>query len=199
MKKRLSVLLMLLILLSVFLGCQASTTDSSNTIDTTEELVDILNEARIEFNIPAFGAIIVNSNTVIDKAIIGVRNIESNQKATFNDHFHLGSNMKAITGFIAGKLVEDGVISWDTRFFDLFPELKNGAREDYYHITLGDLLSHQSQILPLKSGVSTLMEKIPKLEGDIKDRRLKFCEYVLKEEPVRPFLKPLHIQMRDMF
>jgi D-alanyl-D-alanine carboxypeptidase len=187
MKKYLTALLMLLVLLSVFPGCQASTTTSGETIDRHEKLLEILNEAKKEFNIPALGAIILNSNSIIDKAIIGVRSIESSQEATFNDHFHLGSNTKAITGFLAAKLVEDGIITWDTRFFDLFPELKDGSREDYYRISLSDLLSHQAQIPPLKSGASALMEKIPELEGDIKERRLKFCQYILGEEPVRPF------------
>ncbi len=189
MKKFKALLLVLIVLLFVFPGCQASTTDSVETIEKQKKLLDILDDAKKEFNIPALGAIILNSNSIIDKAIIGVRSIDSNQEATFNDHFHLGSNTKAITGFIAGKLVEDRVISWDTRFFDLFPELKNGSREDYYHITLSDLLSHQSLVLPVKSGAASLMEKIPELAGDIRDRRLKFCEYILKEAPDRPFFK----------
>ena len=189
MKKHLIVLLTLLILLSVFPGCQASTTDSGETIDKHEKLLEILDDAKKEFNIPALGTIILNSNSIIDKAIIGVRSIDSKHEATFNDHFHLGSNTKAIAGFIAGKLVEDGLIGWDTKFFDLFPELKNCSKEDYYHITLSDLFSHQSQVLPVKSGAASLMEEIPELTGDIKDRRLKFCEYILKEEPDRPFFK----------
>ena len=58
-----------------------------------------------------------------------------------------------------------------------------------YHITLSDLFSHQSLVLPVKSGAASLLEEIPELMGDIKNRRLKFCEYILKEEPDRPFFK----------
>ena len=187
--KKIIICIFSVFLLITFASCQATTHNGDTNISEHKKLIEILNEAKNEFNIPTLGAIILNSNSIIDKAIIGVRSIDSEQEATLSDHFHLGSNTKAITGFIAGKIVEDGKISWDTKFFDLFPELKDGSREDYYLISLSDLLSHRAQIPPLLTDPSKVMEKIPASEGDIKDRRIKFCEYMLKEEPVRPFFK----------
>jgi D-alanyl-D-alanine carboxypeptidase len=185
MIKRISCALFSVMLLLMLSGCHLGTPDDDTDIGKHEKLSEILNEAKEEYNIPAVGAIILNSGIIIDKAIIGVRSVDGVQPVTFSDHFHLGSNTKAITGFIAGKLVEDGIITWDKQFFDLFPDLKAGAREDYYNITLSDLLSHRAYVLPLKTGVSDVLEQIPLLEGDIKDKRIAFSAHILKEKPVK--------------
>jgi D-alanyl-D-alanine carboxypeptidase len=187
--KKIIICVFLVSLLIMIVSCQIGSENSSKNINKTEKLLEILNKAKTEFNIPALGAIILNSDSIIDKAIIGVRSIEDDQEATFDDSFHLGSNTKAITGFIAGKLVEDRKISWDTRFFDLFPELKDISKEEYHLISLSDLLSHRAKVLQFKTVDNDILNRIPASESDIKARRLKFCEYVLQEELERPFFK----------
>lgn len=154
-----------------------------NNANKHEILIEILDKAKKEFNIPALCVIILKSDTIIDKAVIGVRNINSNETATFDNSFHLGSNTKAFTSFIAGKLVDEGKISWNTKYFDLFPELKSVSRKEYYLITLSDLLSHRARVLPALSGKQ--INKIPVSNGNIQDKRIKFCEYILKEKPVK--------------
>ena len=187
--KKIIIIMLSTFLIIAFAGCNANIGNNSTNNSEPKELDEILIQIKNEFNIPALGAIILSSSSIIDKAIIGVRSIESNEETTFEDNFHLGSNTKAITGFISGKLAEDGKIGWDTKFFDLFPELKESSREDYHLISLSDLLSHRDNILLFTTVNREIMDKIPASEGDIKYRRLKFCEYVLQEEPERPFFK----------
>jgi len=149
----------------------------------TERLEQLLTEVKDHYNIPAIGVIVVNSDRVIDSVSIGRRDIHSGDPATSDDYFHLGSNTKAITAFIAAKLVHDGAIDWETRFFDLVPELTDAARDEYANITFGDLLSHRAWVRPYRSGAE--MEHIPALEGAIQSQRIEFARYVLEEEPVR--------------
>lgn len=179
--------ILLIALPFMFLSCHSGMPESNTSVDKHGKLVEILNEAKEKFNIPAVGAIILNSDTIIDKAIIGVRSIDGIEEATFTDHFHLGSNTKAITGFIAGKLVEDGKINWGTKLFDLFPEIKERTREDYHPISLSDLLSHRALIQPFLADVSEVLGQIPDLNGDIRDKRVAFSEYMLKEKPAKPW------------
>jgi D-alanyl-D-alanine carboxypeptidase len=172
-----------LILPVVFLNCGTCARTGSGAGTRTDRLADILDRAKKEFNIPALGVIALDSRGVIEQAIVGVRDIYGADPATCEDYFHLGSNTKSITGFIAAKLVQDGLIGWDARFFDLVPELAAASRSDYRDITLADLLSHRAWVQPFASG--TELEEIPELKGGIMEKRIGFAEYVLKQKPTR--------------
>jgi len=172
-----------LILPFLLLNCGTSARTGGGAGTRTHRLTEILARVKSEFNIPALGVIALDSRGVIEQAIVGVRDIGGADPAACEDYFHLGSNTKSITGFIAAKLVQDGLIGWDTRFFDLVPELAAASRSDYQDITLADLLSHRAWVQPLASGAD--LEMIPELEGGIMERRIGFAEYVLKQEPTR--------------
>ena len=136
-------------------------------------------------SIPEMAFAIITKNKVLIKDVIGhhkstEENLPSN--ANINDYFHLGSNTKAITSFVAAKLVEEKKINWDTKFFDLFPELKSKSNPAYLNITLEDLLSHRAKIQPFNTGAE--YEKNPKFEGNKQQKRDQFAEYVLTLPPV---------------
>lgn len=79
--------------------------------------------------------------------VAGTLKHNHNQKITLQNNFFLASLTKSFTSLIAKKMEEDNLISFDTRFFDEFPELlqiKNA--EKYSQITLGELLSHKARI-----------------------------------------------------
>jgi CubicO group peptidase (beta-lactamase class C family) len=109
----------------------------------TTEFADSIRRA---FHMPELSFAVVSSGSVIEMQALGVRKINTNLAATFNDRFRIGSNTKAITGYIAAMLVKEGKISWDTRFFDLYPELKTCSRKEYYGLTLLDLLSFRNRL-----------------------------------------------------
>ena len=121
-------------------------------ISEKQKILHEIDSIRIHFNIPAVAFGVVSDNSVIIQGALGVREINTNDTVTIKDKFHIGSNTKAITSFIAGKLVDEGLISWNTKFFDLFPELKVTSKPEYYEIELKDLLSHRALINPFKSG-----------------------------------------------
>lgn len=91
-------------MLGLLLGCRTPDAEISSE-QRTERLEQLLTELKDHHNIPA---IVVDSNHVIDSLTIGRRNIHGEEPATSDDSFHLGSNTKAVTAFIAGKLVHDG-------------------------------------------------------------------------------------------
>ena len=167
------------LLLSV--GCCTYAQSANHAQARDDRLEEILSTARDEFNIPALGVIVLSSSGVLDEVVIGVRDIRSNDAATADDYFHLGSNTKAVTGFIAAKLVRDGVLTWDTRIFDLIPELSDMSHEGYASVTLRDLMSHRAWVQPYTTGKE--MQAIPVLDGDIAVKRIRFSKYVLREKP----------------
>tara|TARA_R100001369_G_scaffold31716_3_gene56247 strand:+ start:1153 stop:2244 length:1092 start_codon:yes stop_codon:yes gene_type:complete len=131
-------------------------------------------------SIPEMTFAIITKDSISIKKILGHHKItELNEKpnANINDLFHLGSNTKAITGFIAGYLVDKNKIEWDTKFFDLFPKLKKKSNKDYHNITLKDLLTHRANTQPFTSGAE--YQKLPKFNGNKQQQRAKFARYVL--------------------
>jgi CubicO group peptidase (beta-lactamase class C family) len=169
------------LLLPILAGsCVSSTT---NTGPTKDRLAAILTKARKKFTIPALGAVVLGAGGIREDVVLGVRDINGSDPASSRDYFHLGSNTKAVTGFLAAKLVRDGLIGWETRFLDLFPELAAESRGDYREITLRDLLSHRAWVPPMLS--SKDYKTIPELGGDIENKRIQFSSYMLKRPPQR--------------
>ena len=100
-----------------------------------------LDSIRLKYNIPAIAYGIIRNDSILVENAIGYRNIETKEKVSVGDLFHIGSNTKSFTSFLAGKLVEDRYISWGTKFFDLYPEMKAESNSAYHDINLLQLLS----------------------------------------------------------
>lgn len=151
----------------------------------SQDLSKIALEIMVKDSIPEMTFAVVSKDSILTKQTLGHHKIsEINQPFNANpsDYFHLGSNTKAITGFIAAYLIEKGKIKWDTKFFDLFPELKNKSNPSYYNITLEDLLTHRANIQPFTDGEE--FEKLPNFKGNKQKQRTEFAKYVLTLDPV---------------
>ena len=151
----------------------------------SQNLNKIADSIRVKYKIPEIAFAIVSVDSINEIQTLGFHKIESKKKedeAKINDYFHLGSNAKAITGFICAYLVEQKKINWETKFFNLFPKWKNKSNKAFYNITLEDLLSHRARIQPFTSGNE--YKKLPKFVGTKSEKRKQFCKYLLKNKPV---------------
>ena len=151
-----------------------------------QDLAKFTDSLMIRYNIPELGYSVVSLDKIIELQILGFHRTDlrnENTRASSLDYFHLGSNTKAITGFVAATLVEKNKINWSTKFFDLFPSWKNNCNPAYYEITLADLLSHRAKIQPYTSGLE--YQKLPKFSGDKSEQRRQFSKYLLSVEPVK--------------
>lgn len=147
-----------------------------------QDIRKIATKIIVKDSIPAMAYAVVTIDE-IKCDVIGIRKVvEKNNKAKKLDYFHLGSNSKAITGFVTAYLVESGKINWDTKFFDLFPELSNKSNLVYQNITLLDLLSHRAKINAFTSGNEFL--NLPEFKGNKKEQREQFAKYVLTLNPI---------------
>ena len=81
-------------------------------------LNQILEWARAIDDVPAMAIVIVRSGQIAEMGAVGRRSATANALATENDRWHLGSLTKAITATLAGVLVEQSVIDWQTRPLD---------------------------------------------------------------------------------
>jgi len=162
-----------------------SNREEKNEYRVLEKQMDSL---RIKYNIPAIAYGVVRNDSVIVQRVIGYRNIDTGEKTEINDLFHIGSNTKAFTAFMAGKLVDDGLISWDTKFFDLFPEMLVESNPVYHNITLQQLLSHRARLIPFKgdSEVYPIVAYEAKIDKNIPlpEKRYHFIRQVLTYDPI---------------
>lgn len=150
---------------------------AQGTAVTQEKLSQLMKKARIKFRVPAIAVAVMDSEKILLQEIQGTRVVDKNNFATLDDYFHIGSCSKSILALIAEKLVEEKKITWQTKFFDVYPELKDKARNEYLNITLEDLFLCEAGILPYTSGE----EGFPEIELSAPNPRLVFIEYLIKQ------------------
>jgi CubicO group peptidase (beta-lactamase class C family) len=107
-------------------------------------LAELVEWARDAQDVPAMGVIIIRGGQVAERAVVGLRSADGGAAATVEDRWHMGSITKSMTSTLAALLVEDGLISWDTKPLDVWPELANDIHPDFRNATLRQFLSHTS-------------------------------------------------------
>jgi len=137
---------------------------------------------RKEYHIPELGYAVVSSTQILEMQITGIKKINTFRAAEPDDRFRIGSNTKAITGFIAAQLVNQKKINWDTKFFDLFPELKTKSNPAYYELTLLNLLIFRTKLFPY-----TYTYDVPtksQFSGNEDEQRHQFAAWFFQQDPV---------------
>lgn len=114
---------------------------------------------------------------------MGLQRINTNFKAKPDDRFHIGSNTKAITSFISALLVQQGQITWETKFIDLFPELKQHCRKAYQKITLQDLLTFRGKLPAYTYTFDKPAKK--QITGNDAAQRFQLAKYFLSQKPMK--------------
>lgn len=151
---------------------------SGQNLKTEAEII------REKYKIPEIAFAAVSSGSILEMQVLGKKRIDKDSFAQSTDKFHIGSNTKAITSFIAALLVKEKKINWDTKFFDLFPELKSQSKKDYHEITLQNLLTFRAN-LPTYTYTFAKPKK-EDFSGDYAEQRLQFAKYFLKRKPSKP-------------
>lgn len=134
------------------------------------------------YNIPELNYAVVSSDEIVDIQALGNRRINSNSTAALTDRFRIGSNTKTVTSYIAWLLVKGGKIKWDTKFFDLYPELKPQSNPAYYGLTLQDFITFRANTIKWTYTNDTPTKK--EISGNEEQQRYKFITWVLQQEPV---------------
>jgi CubicO group peptidase (beta-lactamase class C family) len=170
---------------------------SCNVNQKSTDIVPVLGKQidsmRAEFDFPAVAYGVIKNDSILALNAVGYRDIESKDKVEVSDYFHIGSCTKSFTAFLSGKLLDEGYIEWGTRFFELFPELKELSHPAYYDMTLKQLLSHRARIISFKEDeeVSTIIAEYEKNlppNTSLAKRRYHCIAHILTYEPQDPDL-----------
>ena len=152
-------------------------------ISKSQSLLYFADSVINEYKIPELAYAVVSSDSILELQTLGVQRINTNYLAKQNDRFHIGSNTKAITSFIAAILVKDERLRWNTKFFDLFPELKKNSKKVYYNITLQDLLTFRGKLPPYTYTNEHPAQK--EIIGDNAQQRYLLAKYFLSQKPMK--------------
>jgi CubicO group peptidase (beta-lactamase class C family) len=179
--KRYAVIAVLVALSS--LSCHKTTVgpDSAKPhLPTTHEskLATLLDSLRYALDFPALAGAIVTDDSILDAQAVGCRRYGGAENVTVNDQFHLGSNTKAITAVLLGVLVDQGLVSWDSKLPSIFPEYASTMRDEYRNVTLRNVLSHSAGFM--RDPNVTLHTSTPK------DQRAEVVAWALLQPPAVP-------------
>ena len=113
----------------------------------------------------------------------GFRDMESRSTVAPDDFFHLGSCTKAITAFVAARLVDQGLLSWEKTLADLFPDWLATTNEVYHQKTLTEFLSHRAGVQPFTGGEEFIKTPAHIMEMQNPAARQEFSRWVLTLDP----------------
>jgi len=103
-----------------------------------------LEAIRLAYDIPAVAGLIIKGDEVLEMDVSGYRAANQLEEVTINDRWHIGSLTKSMTATVAAKLVEQGLISFQSTVSEIFPELVGNINPFYLEVTLAELLSSTS-------------------------------------------------------
>lgn len=146
-----------------------------------KDLGEVLETVRKEQGLPGLAAAAVRGGRIVAAGVAGVRQVGKEDKIGLDDRFLLASCTKAMTAVVICRLVEAGKLDFMTTLEEALPDVK--MRDDYRKVTLTQLLTFKGGIQPY-TRISPAQTPILFGTGPVADRRKRFVEHVLQEEPV---------------
>lgn len=158
-------------------GAAGSSTTGGSAGRATPDLQSLIETAQTEIGLPALAGVVLRSGGIVDRGVSGVRRLSQPDAATLDDHWHIGSNVKAFTATLCAMLVEDGKLSFDATLSELFPEVTN-IDAGLASVSLKMLLQHRAGI-----GAYTSRLAIDTIPVDVAEDRQKFAEWLIQQPP----------------
>lgn len=149
---------------------------------TAQPTAMVAERIRKQHHIPELAYAVVSADSVLELKVMGIKKSGTTLLAAPEDRFRIGSNTKTVTGFLAALLVEQHKIAWNTRFFDLFPELRSKSHPAYHKLTLLNLLSFRTRLFPYTYTYPTPTKD--QFSGDDAEQRYRFAAWFFQQEPV---------------
>ncbi|TPG44443.1 serine hydrolase domain-containing protein [Flavobacterium pectinovorum] len=143
--------------------------------------ISFIDSIRVKHNIPELAYAVVSADSILEIQALGYQRINSKYKAKIDDKFRLGSITKTVTAYLAALLVKEEKIKWDTKFFDLYPELKAKSNPATYNFTLQDFITFRAGINTWSYGNDTPTQE--EIKGNNQQQRYEFIAWFLQQNP----------------
>ena len=148
----------------------------------SDDLQAAVTTAMAGSKVPAVGAVILRNGAIEAQAVQGVRQAGGKSAVAADDVWLIGSTGKVMTVAMIARLVERGMLSWDTPLDAMLPELAASMRPEYRKATLVHLLSHRAG-MPRDLRNEKTMVKYFTDARPTASQRLAFVAASLKDKP----------------
>lgn len=138
---------------------------------------NLLNTKRQSAGTPAMGAAWSRGNHS-DLLVTGLRSSGATIPVQSGDQWHWGSITKSMTATLCGRLVEAGVIQWDTTIGQALDEEGGPVPQAYRDATLLHLLSHRAGLQPNIAEINDFSLHV----ADARAERLKYARLALAQK-----------------
>ncbi|MEJ0085121.1 MAG: serine hydrolase domain-containing protein [Pseudomonadota bacterium] len=101
-----------------------------------------ITQTRDSAGLPATAALVQIKGRIEAQAASGKRALNQKPSVTTRDRWHIGSDTKAMTATLIARLVERGLVSFDSTLAQLFPGVAAGMNSQLQGVTLRQLLTH---------------------------------------------------------
>jgi CubicO group peptidase (beta-lactamase class C family) len=145
----------------------------------------VLKAALSATKTPGLTVLVMKDGKIAEAGTVGVRRIDSPAPARADDVWLIGSDGKPMTAALIAKLVDRGVLAWDTPLARLLPDLAAGMRPEYRDVTLVQLLSHRAG-LPHDDGDMAFFNTFYTDKRPLTGQRLAYLAHALKDAPEGP-------------
>lgn len=149
-----------------------------------ESLDPLLEDVRAKHNVPALAALVLKDGVVVAEGAAGEREYGSGVGVTLDDLWHIGSNTKAMTAFLAQRLIDQGLMARDENVGRVFENAAPMMRDAYRAVTLDDLFSHRSGLPANLPALAILAFKAD--ARPLMYQRASFAEAALSDMPAGP-------------
>lgn len=173
-----------LILATLLLAPAILPADRASAADDTIDLSTVLAEVRDRTGIPAISAAAWRDGRIVAQGTAGVRVLGDPAPARADDRFLIGSCAKSMLRLLAGRLVDKGLLTFDTTLGSALGEMP--IREEYKSATIGQTLNHKGGIPPYTEIGPRITPWLFELEGSPTEQRSAFASHVLNEPPAAP-------------
>jgi CubicO group peptidase (beta-lactamase class C family) len=142
-----------------------------------------LQQVKKKNKIPGIAAAIyLNENCAY--AAVGKRKLGCSEQICADDKWRVGSCTKPMTATLAGILIDQGLIHWNTTIAEVFASYQKEIHKDWHRVTLEHLLAHHSGATR-ELGIC-LQRPSERKNGTATQRRMKFALNFLSRAPEWP-------------
>ena len=116
----------------------------ADTKQPPRDLAPVLGALAEQYHLPGIVGAIVQGDQIIALGSAGVRKLGNDAPFLATDSIHLGSDTKAMTAILIGRLIDQKQITFDTTMADIFPDLAPKFNPLMAKNTVRNLLDHNA-------------------------------------------------------
>ena len=147
---------------------------------SAQQLTKILVTAKQGTRVPAMGAVVFRDGKIAALAVTGVRSTDRPNHVQLGDSWIIGSTGKPQTVAMIARLVDRGILAWDTPLSTMLPALADRMQPQYRTVTLIQLLSHHAG-LPENISNAAYIQSFFADKRPLNEQRLAYITRALSE------------------